>query len=73
MPLILTALDVTDPNGDGLIVAFHEDANGSGELDAGDMLLGTGTQVGADWTLSAATSGLLHGVSDRSVPRDGRF
>jgi uncharacterized delta-60 repeat protein len=59
----LTASNLTDGNPGGAVtqVAFYRDGNGDGKLDAGDAVLGYGTQAGAGvWTYTF-TVGLAAG------------
>jgi hypothetical protein len=54
-PVTLTAAGVQDLNAGGAItqVAFYEDSNGDGKLDAADTLLGYGTQANTGtWTFT---------------------
>ncbi|HQZ65816.1 MAG TPA: putative Ig domain-containing protein, partial [Planctomycetaceae bacterium] len=74
-PLILAALDVTDPNGDNLTVKFYVDSNRNGAFDAADTLVGVGTKSGRDYSLTVDTLNYAQGVtrffaeaSDDGVP-----
>jgi hypothetical protein len=64
-PVTLTAGGITDGNpGAGVTqVAFYQDSNGDGVLDAGDALLGYGTQTSPGvWTYTWSTAGLTAGT-----------
>jgi hypothetical protein len=64
--LMLTAANVVDlnPGGSVVQVAFYQDANGDGILQAGtDLLLGYGTQTSpGTWSLTYSTTGLTSGT-----------
>ena len=58
----LTASNVTESGGTISSVKFYRESNGSSGLQIGsDTLVGTGSQNGSTWTLSASTSGFAAG------------
>src|SRR5207302_4918292 len=59
----LTTANLTSGGGTVIQVAFYVDSNGDGKLDAGDMLLGYGTQSNGAWALSFSTAGWSSGSS----------
>src|SRR5262249_26836787 len=72
--LTLTAAGVFDDSA-VTAVSFYLDSNGSGTLDAGDALLGSGVKSGNDWSLTVSTAGWALGntrvfvqASDDSTP-----
>ncbi len=61
-PIVLTAQDVSDPDGSVVAVAFFRDANGNGQLDfLEDELLGEDINGSNGWSLSVASGGLPAG------------
>jgi hypothetical protein len=60
--LILTAENITDPDGDDLTkVRFYLDSNGDDLWDPGDEPLGTDTDSAGGWSVSVASDTLLLG------------
>jgi len=58
--LTLTALDVTDPDGDATVagVSFYRDANGNGTFEPGvDVLISTDTDGSDGWSWTGSTAG----------------
>jgi hypothetical protein len=67
----LTTSTTVDPHPGGTVaqVAFYQDSNGGGVLDAGDALLGHGSQSGAgNWIVTFAQETDSYGVSGDPVP-----
>jgi endonuclease/exonuclease/phosphatase family metal-dependent hydrolase len=59
----LTASNVTETGGTISAVKFYRESNGTTGLQVGsDTLVGSGTQNGTTWTLSASTAGLTAGT-----------
>jgi hypothetical protein len=54
--LTLTADGVSDPDGSVASVEFYRDANGDGQWDAGDVLLGADVDGGDGWSWSGGTA-----------------
>jgi hypothetical protein len=52
----LSTYDVADPDSNIASVSFYTDNNADGLIDAGDALLGTGTQSGSTWSLTLPAS-----------------
>jgi hypothetical protein len=64
-PTTLTASSVVESGGSGTIssVKFYRESNGTSGLQIGsDTLVGSGTQSGTTWTISAPTTGLAAGT-----------
>ena len=59
----LTAKSVADIDGTISAVRFYRDVNKNSVIDANDILLGTGTQSGANWSLTASSSGFANGAN----------
>lgn len=61
--LTLIATGVTESGGTIQAVKFYRESNGTAGLQAAsDALMGTGTQSGSTWTISASTAGLAVGT-----------
>jgi uncharacterized delta-60 repeat protein len=60
----LSATGLTDGNPGATVtqVAFYADTNGDGVLDAGDTLIGYGTNASGTWTLNWSTIGYAAGT-----------
>ena len=61
----LTAVNVAETGGTIASVVFYRESNGVSGLQTGtggDLLLGTGTNSGSNWSLSTSTSGLTAGT-----------
>lgn len=60
--LSLLAENVQDPGGAVAAVEFYRDVDFSGDINAGDDLLGSGTQAGSNWEITFDTTGLSEGI-----------
>jgi peptidyl-prolyl cis-trans isomerase A (cyclophilin A) len=60
-PITLTAANVVNPDGDGLIrrIRFYEDVNKNNLVDAGDRLLGEDTDGSDGWSLTIPSSDVM--------------
>jgi hypothetical protein len=74
--LTLTAEEVSDADGQVVEVAFYRDADGSGDWDADDVLLGTDEDGGDGWGWTDSTMGWAlgsHTVFARAQDNDGAW